>query len=171
VTGSVFIKCLICSPASDFLIKSCLYDICDAHRINIPIRKYHIPPMKPPMIKVIIPMIIKNSPMLDPNPEAIRVAQRRFPLIFQRAARNILPPSNGNAGNRLKPARIKLSHIKYFITPVTGPCRPAFPPTNTAAAIKDPRTALETGPITAMRNSTLGALRLLAHFRNTAEYK
>ena len=67
-----------------------------------------MPPMKLPVTTLSRPSSISPMPKPLPAPEAMRVAWRRSPRQYHRAARSTRPPSMGKAGIRLKPPSSRL---------------------------------------------------------------
>jgi hypothetical protein len=74
----------------------------------MPITAHHIPLIRSPLRTFRKPITIKKIPKRIPIIDEIRIAQRRFRFAVQRMDLSTRPPSRGNAGIRLKRARIKL---------------------------------------------------------------
>ena len=153
VTGSACMKLRSVSPSSARRTMTCLYDICDALRRNIPIMNHQSPPTMLPPTNANTPSTTSPVPKNVPMPAEIFVAQRRFPRAAHSAARNTRPPSSGNAGTMLNTASTMFSHARYASTsPVTSsPVTPrnTVPMTRHTSA----RNRLMSGPAIAIRNS------------------
>ncbi len=120
-------------------------------------RNHHIPPMRLPLNAMKNPSIIKATPKPRPIWLDVNVAERKSRRARQSTARNMRPPSSGNAGARLKTATVRLMSARVVTTPTTGSGQPLATASAPVSHSMSASRKLDIGPAIAIRNSALGS--------------